>query len=117
MQERDRQHEAQGIDADRTDDYLEGSLTASAQGYQEAWSALSAKLEGLGKDVYTFAPQNPYYDTTAATAPETASSSSSSAAAAEDDGGAFNKGMELFQAGRVPEAVLAFEASVRRCVF
>ena len=105
-EERDRQHQAQGIVADNAEELLSDVLhsstsSSSAAGYKQAWDNLSAKLEGLGKDSYQFVPENPYYDSNTTSSPS-------------QPGESFERGMELFRAGKVREAILAFEAEVQR---
>ena len=66
-------------------------------GYKKAWEDLSAKLEA-GKDEYIYSNDNKYL-------------------ANEEnvkDVDLFSEGMELFKAGKIREAILAFEAEVKK---
>ena len=85
--------------------------------YREEWKKLQDRLEGLdkkeGKPEYIFQDANPYV--------EDLSSLENQAAAQEvnldedpSDEALFRKGVELYEAGDIWEAILAFEASVQK---
>ena len=67
-------------------------------GYKKAWEDLSAKLEA-GKDEYIYSTGNKYL---------------ANEENVKDDVDLFSEGMELFKAGKIREAILAFEAEVKK---
>jgi hypothetical protein len=67
-------------------------------GYKKAWEDLSAKLEA-GKDEYIYSTDNKYL---------------ADEENVKDDVDLFSEGMELFKAGKIREAILAFEAEVKK---
>jgi hypothetical protein len=67
-------------------------------GYKKAWEDLSAKLEA-GKDEYIYSTDNKYL---------------ANEENVKDDVDLFSEGMELFKAGKIREAILAFEAEVKK---
>lgn len=83
------------------------------EGYKEAWDKLSRRLEALN-DVprpYDFQSVNHFFTEHAAS---TAGEAEAASATGTADGLAlFDKGMELFTQGDIPEAILAFEASLQ----
>ena len=70
----------------------------SLDGYKKAWEDLSAKLEA-GKDEYIYSTDNKYL---------------ANEENVKDDVDLFSEGMELFKAGKIREAILAFEAEVKK---
>lgn len=67
-------------------------------GYKKAWEDLSAKLEA-GKDEYIYSTDNKYL---------------ANEENIKDDIDLFSEGMELFKAGKIRKAILAFEAEVKK---
>ena len=70
----------------------------SVDGYKKAWEDLSAKLEA-GTDEYTYTTDNKYL---------------ANEENVKDNADLFSEGMELFKAGKIREAILAFEAEVKK---
>lgn len=70
----------------------------SLEGYKKAWENLSAKLEA-GKDEYIYSTDNKYLE---------------NQENVEDNKDLFSQGMEFFKAGKIREAILAFEAEVKK---
>lgn len=68
------------------------------EGYKKAWENLSAKLEA-GKDEYIYSTDNKYL---------------ANQENIEDNVDLFSQGMEFFKAGKIREAILAFEAEVKK---
>jgi peroxin-5 len=91
MEERARQHAELNVDA------------PSQKGYEEAWERVSQRLEA-GKNDYIFAQNNKYM----------ARESESGADERTQEKSDFDIGMELFEEGRIKEAILAFEADIQK---
>ena len=99
--ERERQQEAYGIQRTYTTEINNDGQ--SLEGYKKAWESLSNKLEA-GKDEYVFLSENKYVR---------ASQILENNQNNEENIDLFGRGMELFQEGKIREAVLVFEANVQ----
>ena len=102
-EERQKQDEQLGLQPDHTLDYKLDD-TISAEGYKNAWENVLANLES-GKHVYVFQSNNRYLDKL--------QDISHNKNEYQTDRNVFEQGMELYQQGRIREAILAFEAEAQ----